>query len=103
RVAASDPVAVAAAVALAVFPSAAPGTHPGAIALAPTDDWQAAIAAASLMGRPFRAPMLLSAPDALSSSTRAALAQLAPTGAGSLGGAQLVRIGDVPAAAGHLR
>src|SRR5947209_3478473 len=33
RVAGSDPVADAAAVALAVFPSAAPGTHPPAVTL----------------------------------------------------------------------
>src|SRR5664279_2664300 len=60
RVAGADPVADAAGVALAVYPSAAPGTHPGAVALAPTDDWQAAVAAAVLMAPPIRAPVLLS-------------------------------------------
>ncbi len=100
RVDSSDPVAVAAAVALAVFPSAAPGTHPTAVALAPTDDWQAAIAAASLMGQPFRVPLLLSGPGTLPRATAQALALLAPTGAGALGGAQLIRIGDVPRPAG---
>ena len=49
RVAGSDPVADAAGVALAVFPSQVPGTHPSAVTLAPTDDWQAAIAASALM------------------------------------------------------
>jgi len=100
RIASSDPVVVAAAVALAVFPSAAPGTHPTAVTLAPTDDWQAAIAAASLMGRPFRAPILLSTPGSLPAATADALAELSPTGARRLGHAQLVRIGDVPAPAG---
>jgi hypothetical protein len=97
RVATENPVSVAAAVALAVFPSAAPGTHPTAITLAPTDDWQAAIAAASLMGAPFRAPILLSPPGRLPHATVAALRQLAPTGAVSLGGVQLIGIGHVPA------
>jgi hypothetical protein len=44
RVPGADPVADAAGAAVAVFPSAAAGTHPTAVALAPTSDWQAAIA-----------------------------------------------------------
>jgi Cell wall binding domain 2 (CWB2) len=102
RVDGSDPAADAAAVALAVYPSAAPGTHPGAAVLAPTDDWQAALAASALMAPPVRAPVLLSGSGTLPAATSQALAQLAPTGAGAIGGAQLVRIGDVPAVA-HLR
>jgi hypothetical protein len=96
RVPSTDPAAVAAAVALAVFPSAAPGTHPTAVALAPSDDWQAALAAASLMGAPFHVPLLLSGRTALAPSTAAALNTLAPTGAARLGGVQAIRIGDVP-------
>jgi hypothetical protein len=96
RVARSNPASVAAAVALAVFPSAAAGTHPTAIALAPTDDWEAAIAAASLMAPPFRAPVLLSTPDRLPRVTATALQMLAPTGSAALGGVEAVRIGDVP-------
>ena len=46
RVAGGDPTADAAAVALAVYPSAATGTHPGVVTLATQDDWQAAIASA---------------------------------------------------------
>ena len=60
RVSGNDSVSNAAGVALAVFPSAAPGTHPTAVTLAPTDDWQAAIAASVLMAPPIRAPVLLS-------------------------------------------
>ncbi len=97
RVAGADPVADAAGVALAVYPSSAPGTHPGAVAIAPTDDWQAALAASVLMAAPIRAPILLSGSSALPTATRDALAQLAPTGAGSGGGAEVIRIGDVPA------
>jgi hypothetical protein len=98
RVAGADPAADAAGVALAVYPSAAPGTHPGAVTLAPTDDWQAAIAASVLMAPPVRAPVLLSGATALPGATAQALAQLSPKGSGAVGGAQIIRIGDVPRA-----
>jgi ell wall binding domain 2 (CWB2) len=101
RVPGSDPVADAAGVALAVYPSAAPGTHPGAVVLAPTDDWQAAIASSVLMAAPIRAPILLSGSGSLPSVTGQALAQLAPTGSGSAGGAQVIRIGSVPRVPGQ--
>jgi hypothetical protein len=101
RVPGSDPVADAARVALAVYPSAAPGTHPGAVVLAPTDDWQAAIASSVLMAPPIRAPILLSGSGSLPSATGQALAQLAPTGSGSAGGAQVIRIGSVPRVPGQ--
>jgi hypothetical protein len=96
RVSGSDPVADAAGVALAVYPSDGAGTHPPAVTIAPTDDWQAAIAAASLMAPPIRAPILLSDSGSLPSATQSALSQLAPTGSGAAGGAQVIRVGDVP-------
>jgi hypothetical protein len=96
RVPGADPVADAAGVALAVYPAAAPGTHPGVVALAPSGDWQAAIAASVLMAPPVRAPILLSGSGAMPAVTSAALARLAPTGSGSVGGAQVIRIGAVP-------
>jgi hypothetical protein len=100
RVAGADPAADAAGVALAVYPSAAPGTHPAAVAISPTDDWQAAIASSVLMAAPVHAPILLSPSSALPSATSSALTTLAPTGSGSLGGAQVITIGDVPAPKG---
>jgi hypothetical protein len=100
RVAGSDPVADAAGVALAVYPSAAPGTNPHAVVLAPTDDWEAALAASVLMAAPVRAPLLLSGPGALPAETAQALKTLAPSGSSSLAGAQVVRIGDTPAPSG---
>jgi hypothetical protein len=96
RVAGGDPVADAAGVALAVYPSSGPGTHPGAVTLAPTDDWQAAIASAVLMAAPIRAPILLSA-SSVPSATTDALSELAPNGSGAAGGAQVIRIGDAAA------
>jgi hypothetical protein len=101
RVPGSTPASDAAAIALAVFPSAAPGTHPGAVVLAPTDTWQAAIAASVLMAAPLHAPILLSGSSQLPAATAQALTQLAPTGAGSAGGAQVIRIGSVPSITGR--
>ncbi len=96
RVAGADPVADAAAVALAVYPSAAPGTHPPAVVLASTADWEGALAASVLMARPVRAPLLLSGPSTLAPATADALRALAPTGSGPAAGAQVIRVGDVP-------
>src|ERR1700744_7039 len=100
RVGGADPVADAAGVAMAVFPSAAPGTHPTAVTLAPTADWQAALAASVLMAPPIHAPLLLSGATSLPSATADALTTLAPTGSGAAGGAQVIRIGAVPAVKG---
>jgi hypothetical protein len=100
RVSFADSIDNAAAVALAVFPSALAGTHPSAVTIAPTDDWQAALAASVLMSTPIRAPLLLSGPKTLPAATANALNLLAPTGSGALAGAQAIRIGDVPAPKG---
>lgn len=100
RVAGTDPVVDAAGVALAVFPSAAPGTHPSAVAIASTGTWQAAIAASVLMAPPIHAPVLLSGTGSLPAATADALSALAPTGSGSAGGAQVIRVGSVPAVSG---
>jgi hypothetical protein len=100
RVAGSDPIADAAGVALAVYPSAAPGTHPGVVAIAPTGDWQAAIAASVLMAPPIRAPLLLSGSSSVPPASAEALKALAPSGSGAAGGAQVIRVGSVPTPSG---
>jgi ell wall binding domain 2 (CWB2) len=100
RVSGAGSIANAAGVALAVFPSAAPGTHPTAVTIAPTDDWEAAIAASVLMAPPIRAPLLLSGNTSLPAATTNALKLLAPTGSGPAAGAQAIRVGDVPAPKG---
>lgn len=100
RVAGADPVADAAGVAQAVFPSAVPGTHPQAVVIAPTYDWEAALAASVLMASPVRAPLLLSGKAALPSATLDALKVLAPSGSAALSGDQVIRVGDVPAPVG---
>src|SRR6201999_3407271 len=101
RVPGADPVADAAGVARAVFPSVVSGTHPTAVTLAPTGDWQAAIAGLVLMGSPIHAPVLPSGPTALPAATSDALTALAPTGSGPAGGAQVIRCGAVPAVKGR--
>ena len=101
RVAGADPIADAAGVALAVYPSAGGGTHPSAVTVAPTDDWQAALAASVLMAPPIRAPILLSGAGSLPSASAGALKTLAPTGSGAVGGDQIIRVGDVPSPGGY--
>jgi hypothetical protein len=96
RVGGGDAVADAAGVALAVYPSALTGTHPRVVTIAPTGDWEAALASAVLTAPPIGAPILLSGSSKLPSATADALSALAPTGAGSAGGAQLILVGNVP-------
>jgi hypothetical protein len=100
RVAGADPTADAAGVALAVYPSSGPGTHPSAVTIAPSDDWEGAIAASVLMSAPVHAPILLSGQDSLPSATADALKVLAPSGSGATAGARVIRVGDVPAPKG---
>lgn len=99
RVGGADAVADAAAVARAVYPGGAPNTQPPAVALVDGGSWQAALAAATLMSAPLRAPILLSDGDGLPKATADALAALAPTGSSDLGGSQVIRIGGAPAPA----
>ncbi len=101
RVGGGDPVADAAGVALAVYPSQAPGTHPSVVTLAPTSNWQAALASSVLMAPPLRAPVLLSPSSSIPSATASALATLAPSGAGQVNGAQVIRIGAVAQPKGY--
>jgi hypothetical protein len=100
RVDGADPVTDAAGVALAVYPSQSPGSHPTAVTVAPTDDWEAALASSVLMAAPIHAPVLLSGAASVPAATSSALSQLAPTGSGAADGARVIRIGDVPASSG---
>jgi hypothetical protein len=96
RVDGGDPITDAAGVALAVYPSSGGGTHPSVVVLAPTDDWQAALAASVFSSPPLNAPILLSGSSSLPSATKDALNSLNPIGSGSVSGAQVIRVGDVP-------
>ncbi len=94
RVAGSDAAAIAAAVTLAVFPSATAAQRPTSVAIVDEDDWRGAIAASVLMAEPLRSPLLVSAGGDLPEPTEQALAALAPRGSAEAGGAQAFVIGD---------
>jgi hypothetical protein len=95
RVGGADPVADAAAVAQATYPSRSEDTRPQAVVLVDQDDWRAGIAASQLMGAPLRAPVLFTEGKDLPPATSDALDKLKPTGADRAGGAQVIRIGAV--------
>jgi ell wall binding domain 2 (CWB2) len=99
RVGGADPVANAAAVALAVFPSAAVDARPQAVSLVDAKDWRSAISAAQLLSAPLVAPVLFSQDGKLPQATSDALDTLKPTGARKASGAQLLRVGTAAAQA----
>ncbi|MDX6624479.1 MAG: hypothetical protein QOE75_2411 [Solirubrobacterales bacterium] len=78
RVGGADPAANAAAVALAVYPSTSPSQRPDSVTLVDEDNWAAAIAAASLMAPPVRAPILFGTRSSMPTATEEALAALDP-------------------------
>ncbi len=97
RVGGADPVAVAAAVARAVFPGLTPESRPDAVAVVDRRDWRTALAATSLMSPPVRAPLLFSDEgQELPEASTEALEALAPKGSKAAGGAEVIRIGSVP-------
>ncbi|HWF75374.1 MAG TPA: cell wall-binding repeat-containing protein [Solirubrobacteraceae bacterium] len=100
RVSGAGPVEDAAGVARAVYPGLTPATRPQAVTIAPTDDWQAALASAVLMAAPIHAPILLSGKSGLPSIDTDALAGLRPRGAGVAKQAQVIKVGDVPTPSG---
>lgn len=100
RVAGADPIADAAAIALAVFPSTGGVAGPDAVSLVDQKDWQSGIAAASLAGPPISAPILISSRDGVPSLTTDALKALGPSGSAATQGAQLFEIGKTETPAG---
>jgi hypothetical protein len=101
RVGGADPIADAAGVAQAVYPSRDRDTRPHAVSLVDTTDWRVAVSAAQLMAPPLRAPVLFSEGGQLPGATEQALGRLIPTGAKEAGGAQVVRIGEAANAEGY--
>jgi hypothetical protein len=101
RVSGVDPVADAAGVAAALFPSSSPVGRPGAVALVDKNDWQGGIAAAVLAGSPLHAPILLTDGGSIPGATSGSLGQLKPRGMQLTKGAQAILVGDgVPAPGG---
>ena len=93
RVGGADPIADAAGVAQAIYPSRSRDTRPSVVTLVDSKDWRAAISAAQLMSRPLRAPVLLSDGEDMPEATQSALDELGPTGAQKAGDAQVIRVG----------
>ena len=97
RIGGADPVADAAAAARAVYSGATRVTRPKAVVLADDADWRVGLAASVLMSSPIRAPLLYAhGTGDLPPATQSALTALAPTGSKEAGGAQVIRVGDVP-------
>ena len=98
RIGGADPIADAAGAARAVYTATTAITRPRAVALADVNDWRVGLAASVLMSSPIRAPLLYAdGADRLPGATQSALAALQPTGSKDAGGAQVIRIGNVPA------
>jgi hypothetical protein len=95
RIGGPDPIANAAATALAVFPATNEKQRPVAISLVGKEDWAGALAAASLMAEPVRAPLLYGEAEGIPDATSAALGALKPGGGAASGGAAVFAIGDV--------
>ena len=96
RVSGSDAAADAAGVASAIFPSTSLETRPPAVVLVDKGDWQGAVAAASLVAAPLRAPILLSDGGGLPAVTSETLDRLKPKGAQLASGAQAILVGEKP-------
>lgn len=94
RVGGSDPAEIAAAVALAVFPSSTPAQRPAAVGIVDEGDWQGAVAASVLMAEPVRAPLLVSSGGDLPDASSQALAALDPQGSEATHGAQAFAVGQ---------
>jgi hypothetical protein len=100
RVASADTPTIAAAVALAVHPSATADARPAAVTLVDAGNWPAAISAAQLVGAGVRAPVLFASGATLPDATRTALARLRPAGVRRLAGAQVIRIATLAGVSG---
>jgi hypothetical protein len=102
RLGGSDSAIDAAAVSVAVYPGLTTATRPKTVILLDTGDWPAALAASVLAGAPLHAPILYSEKGAVSAASIKALAIMRPTGAKSLNGAQILRIGEGGAPSGYV-
>jgi hypothetical protein len=92
RIGGPDPASNAAAVALAVYPSAEPAQRPHTVTFVNADDWQTAIASSVLMGDPVRAPLLVSEAGQLPDASAESFDALDPAGSRATKGAQAFAI-----------
>jgi hypothetical protein len=97
RVAGPDPVANAAGVALAVYPSTGGVPGPDAVTLVDEADWPAGIAASSLVAAPVGAPILITESGDVPELTEGAIRSLGPAGSSRTEGAELFALGAAAA------
>jgi hypothetical protein len=100
RVAGGDPVADAAGVALAVFPSTGGVKGPAAVTLVNGDDWASGIASASLMAPPVGAPILITSSETTPDLTANALGALSPQGSAATDDHQAFAVGSAATPSG---
>jgi hypothetical protein len=93
RVGGADPATIAAASALAVFPSTTPQQRPAAVTVV-EEHPRFAIPAAVMMAPPVRAPILFAAEGTLPATSVGALEALGPEGTKATGGASVFAIGS---------
>ena len=97
RIAGSDAIANAAAVALAVHPSTGGSPGPDAVTLVDVGDWQGAVAASALAGPPVAAPLLVTDGGEVPPLTASAIRALEPGGSAATAGRQVFAVGDAAA------
>jgi hypothetical protein len=93
RLGGADTTVDAASVARAVYPGLTAGSRPQAVVLVDRADWEGALAASALASAPLNAPILYTEATSMPSVTLAALKAMHPTGAATLGGAMVIRVG----------
>jgi predicted small lipoprotein YifL len=92
RVGGAEATVDAAAVARVVYEGLTDGSRPQVVVLVNLRDWPAALVASSLASAPLNAPILYSEGNTLPQVSLEALEAMHPTGAASLGGAQVIRV-----------
>src|ERR1700689_5305038 len=90
----------AAAVAVAVYPGLTAASRPQAVVVADEREWPAALASAALAGAPLRAPLLYSNGEGFPTVSEEALKSMRPTGAATLGDAQVIAVGKASVPSG---
>jgi hypothetical protein len=100
RVAGADPIADAAAVALAVDPSTGGVQGPDAVTLVDAEDWPSGIAASSLVAAPVGAPILVTEGGEVPELTENAIRALGPEGSAETAGRQAFVIGSAASPGG---
>jgi hypothetical protein len=93
RLGGANPTTDAASVARTVYPALTPASRPQVVVLVDEHNWPAALAASSLASAPAAAPILFANGNTLPDVTLQTLRVLAPRGAPTLSGVQVLRIG----------